>query len=36
MIVQYFNSDTALSTAIGNGQVDVAWRTLSPTEHRPR
>ena len=30
--VQYFNSDTALSTAIGNGQVDVAWRTLSPTE----
>jgi len=30
--VQYFNSDTALTTAVGNGQVDVAWRTLSPTE----
>lgn len=30
--VQYFNSDTSLSTAIGSGQVDVAWRTLSPTE----
>jgi peptide/nickel transport system substrate-binding protein len=30
--VQYFNSDTALSTAIGNGQVDVAWRTFSPQE----
>ncbi len=32
VIVQYFNSDTALTTAIGNGQVNVAWRTLSPTE----
>jgi peptide/nickel transport system substrate-binding protein len=30
--VQYFNSDTSLSTAIGSGKVDVAWRTLSPTE----
>jgi peptide/nickel transport system substrate-binding protein len=30
--VQYFNSDTSLSTAVGNGQVDVAWQTLSPTE----
>lgn len=30
--VQYFNSDTALSTAVGNGQVDVAWRTFSPQE----
>jgi peptide/nickel transport system substrate-binding protein len=30
--VQYFNSDTALTTAIGSGQVDVAWRTFSPTE----
>jgi peptide/nickel transport system substrate-binding protein len=30
--VRYFNSDTSLSTAVGNGQVDVAWQTLSPTE----
>ena len=30
--VQYFNSDTALTTAVGNGQVDVAWRTFSPQE----
>jgi peptide/nickel transport system substrate-binding protein len=30
--VQYFNSDTALATAVGNGQVDVAWRTFSAKE----
>jgi peptide/nickel transport system substrate-binding protein len=30
--VQYFNSDTSLATAVGSGKVDVAWRTLSPTE----
>lgn len=30
--VQYFNSDNALTTAVGNGQVDVAWRTFSPQE----
>jgi peptide/nickel transport system substrate-binding protein len=30
--VQYFNSDTSLATAVGSGAVDVAWRTLSPTE----
>jgi peptide/nickel transport system substrate-binding protein len=30
--VQYFNSDTALTTAVGNGQVDVAWRTFSAQE----
>jgi peptide/nickel transport system substrate-binding protein len=30
--VQYFNSDTALTTAVGTGQVDVAWRTFSPQE----
>jgi peptide/nickel transport system substrate-binding protein len=32
VIVQYFNSDTTLTQAVGSGKVDVAWRTLSPTE----
>jgi peptide/nickel transport system substrate-binding protein len=32
VFVQYFNDPAPLKEAIGSGQVDVAWRTLSPTD----
>jgi peptide/nickel transport system substrate-binding protein len=32
VFVQYFSDPSALKTAVENGQVDIAWRTLSPTD----
>lgn len=32
IFVQYFNDPTPLKQAIENGDVDIAWRTLSPTD----
>jgi peptide/nickel transport system substrate-binding protein len=32
VFVQYFNSAAPLKEAVSSGQVDVAWRTLSPTD----
>lgn len=32
VFVQYFNDPAPLKTAIETGQVDIAWRTLSPTD----
>ncbi len=32
VFVQYFNDPAPLKQAIDSGQVDVAWRTLSPTD----
>jgi peptide/nickel transport system substrate-binding protein len=32
VFVQYFNASGPLKEAVETGQVDVAWRTLSPTE----
>lgn len=32
IFVQFFNDAAPLKEAIGSGQIDVAWRTLSPTD----
>ncbi|HQR25740.1 MAG TPA: ABC transporter substrate-binding protein [Nocardioides sp.] len=32
VFVQYFNDAAPLKTAVESGQVDIAWRTLSPTD----
>ena len=32
VFVQYFNDPAPLKTAVETGQVDIAWRTLSPTD----
>lgn len=32
IFVQYFSDTTPLKQAVENGEVDVAWRTLSPTD----
>ncbi|WP_232676897.1 ABC transporter substrate-binding protein [Nocardioides sp. R-C-SC26] len=32
IFVQYFNDPTPLRTAIASEQIDVAWRTLTPTD----
>jgi peptide/nickel transport system substrate-binding protein len=32
IFVQYFNDPAPLKQAIASGQVDIAWRTLSPTD----
>ena len=32
VFVQYFSDPAPLKTAIENGDVDIAWRTLSPTD----
>lgn len=32
VFVQYFTDSAPLKTAIDTGQVDIAWRTLSPTD----
>ena len=32
VFVQYFSDPAPLKTAVENGQVDIAWRTLSPTD----
>lgn len=32
VIVQYFSDTAPLKTAIENGEIDVAWRTLGPTD----
>ncbi len=32
VFVQYFNDPAPLKEAIDSGQVDIAWRTLSPTD----
>lgn len=32
VFVQYFNDPAPLKSAVESGQVDVAWRTLSPTD----
>ena len=36
VFVKYFSEPSALKLAVENGEVDVAWRSLSPTgHHRP-
>jgi len=32
VFVQYFNDPAPLKTAVESGEVDIAWRTLSPTD----
>ncbi|HET7386588.1 MAG TPA: ABC transporter substrate-binding protein [Nocardioidaceae bacterium] len=32
VFVQYFSDPAPLKTAIDSGQIDIAWRTLSPTD----
>lgn len=32
VFVQYFNDPAPLKTAVETGEVDIAWRTLSPTD----
>ena len=32
MIIQYFDSSATLKLALENGEVDLAYRSLTPTE----
>ena len=34
VFVKYYSEPSALKLAVENGEVDVAWRSLSPTGHR--